>query len=123
MPSLVPITPRCIWNLTPYGDAADKLRRVHMYDISLKSHGTKEKVVSSYIELWANAASDHFYDLDRNLARPPLCELADLTLKMGHGFTDTVWTVEDMDRVRELWKESCLALDLRLGTIPDWGTC
>lgn len=75
---------------------------------------------SRAVELWANGASDHFYDLDEK-APAPLKELASLTLKMGHGFTGQKWTKADMDRVRELWRESCLAVDRMLEVEPDWG--
>lgn len=77
-------------------------------------------VLSDEIEMWANGASDHFYDLDER-APKPLKELAALTLQMGHSFTGKQWTNADMERVRELWRESCLAVDAMLEVEADWG--
>lgn len=80
----------------------------------------REQSVSHSIEIWMNAASDHFYDLDEK-APEPLRELAALTLRIGHGFTGEVWTVETIDEIRELWKQSCIAVDAMLGVESDWG--
>ena len=105
----------------PMGDSAAKLARMALFE----SHGErtgKERAIAMAIEMWMNGASDHFYDLDRERAPAVLCELADLTLKIGHGFSDETWTIETVDRIRELWRESCLAVDRQLGTEPDWGS-
>jgi hypothetical protein len=91
-------------------------------DIALKVRGTVEAALSSEIEMWMNAASDHFYDLDRERAPESLLELADLTLEIGHGFTGKMWDETHLTRIRELWKHSCLELDRKLKTKPDWGT-
>lgn len=86
-----------------------------------KFYDSDEHLYSREVEIWANGASDHFYDLDRR-APKALRELASLTLEMGHGFTGKVWTPDDMKRVRELWKESCLAIDRRMLHVKaDWG--
>lgn len=102
----------------PLGDAADLMRTL---DIAMMGRRTPSEAISYTMELWMNAASDHFYDLDRERAPQPLIELADLTLKIGHGFTGQTWTIADLDRIRELWQASSEALDKALGATPDWG--
>lgn len=103
----------------PVGDSARKLS-----EMAALSYGgaSKDENVSRYISMWMNAASDHFYDLDRDKAPAVLAELADLALRIGHGFTDETWTVQTIDRIRELWRESCLAVDQLLGVEPEWGS-
>lgn len=101
-------------------DFEKRYRREHGWSKHPKAT-SEEVALSDSIEMWANAASDHFYDLDEARAPKPLRELAELTLRMGHGFEDTLWTVDDFDRVRVLWRESCLAVDEQLGAAPDWG--
>lgn len=101
----------------PVGDAARRLAAVHF----LTYQDTPEKALSRQIEMWMNGASDHFYDLDKERAPEPLRELGSLALRIGHGFTGETWTMEHVERIRDLWKQSCLALDERLGTKPDWG--
>ncbi len=102
----------------PRGDAAQRIAG-RMYS-GMLGHLTGNPV-SEALEMWANGASDHFYDLDRDRAPQPLCELADLTLEMGHGFTGKTWTPEHWMRIHDLWRESCLSLDRTLGNNPDWG--
>lgn len=80
-----------------------------------------QRALSREIEMWMNGASDHFYDLDRERAPQALCDLADFTLDIGHGFKNTQWTKADWYRVHELWREACIAVDRQLGTEPDWG--
>jgi hypothetical protein len=104
----------------PRGDSAQTLSRLSVFDISAEVRGGREEAISSAIEMWMNAASDHFYDLD-DRAPPPLRKLADLALRIGHGFTGETWTLETVDEIRDLWRESCLAVDQLLGVEPDWG--
>lgn len=106
----------------PTGDAANRMR-----DISIVfwegSGRTDEQQISHAITLWMNGASDHFYDLDRDIAPPSLIELADLCLRIGHGFLqEEIYDETTLKRIRELWQQSCLDVDKRLGTNPDWGT-
>jgi len=102
----------------PTGDAAERLK------VAARSLDYDDPV-SEAIERWANAASDHFYVID-DLAPGPLRELADLTLRMGHGFRldgSPPWTWEDWQRVRALWRDACIAVDRQLGVAePDWGS-
>jgi hypothetical protein len=101
----------------PRGDAAQRLASFFIFEVGNQS---REGAISHAIAMWMNSASDHMYDLD-DRAPAPLKELAALTLRIGHGFTDETWTVETMDRIRDLWRESCLEVDRILGVDPDWG--
>lgn len=102
----------------PNGDVANLVR-----DASIYGGLPDEKLLSQYIESWANGASDHFYDLDREKAPKALCELATLTLDMGHGFRrEALWTSKDIETIYRLWEEASLELDLMLGVRDgDWG--
>jgi hypothetical protein len=101
--------------------AGDNARRFGHIERMIEIYGTIEKYISSSLESWANAASDHFYDIDRGRAPKPLIELADLMLTMGHGFTGQIWTEKDYNKAMDLWRESAMELDRRLGTKPNWG--
>jgi hypothetical protein len=104
----------------PRGDAAQKLGRMYLAEIG---HRDRELNLSRLIVMWMHGACDHFYDLDDDKAPAPLRELAALTIRIGRGFIVTEpWTLETVERIRELWRESCLALDRQLGVEPDWGT-
>lgn len=102
-----------------YGDSARRLAAVK--SVFIMNDGDEAKALAHAIESCMNCASDHFYDLDREKAPLSLIELADLTLRMGHGFTGYPWTIEDLDRCYGLFKQSCLELDRMLGICPDWG--
>lgn len=102
----------------PHGDMAQRVMRLHCVFMGIRQSEAHE--FSAAVEMWANGASDHFYDLAEN-APAPLKELAELTLMMGHGFSDRIWTWEDWLHMRELWKQSCLAVDAMLGIDADWG--
>lgn len=103
----------------PRGDAARRMLTVESFGLfAERSHAEN---LSRAIEMWMNGASDHFYDLDRERSPDCLVALADLALRIGHGFTDRTWTWDDVKLLRELWRKSCIELDRRLGTEPDWG--
>ena len=99
----------------PNGDAARK------YGLVISLEGFQSNPVSSAIEMWANGASDHFYDLDRDKAPESLKELASITLSMGHGFQRNDWTFEEFENVHKLFRQACLDVDKMLGVEPDWG--
>lgn len=101
------------------GPLPPECRSIH---IGYEVRNSHERAISSHIEMWMNAASDHFYELDLDRAPESLKELAELTLSIGHGFVhDRLWDVSTVHRIRELWKYSCIELDKRLKTKPDWG--
>lgn len=94
----------------------------HHYEYVAKAKDGGPQELSLKIEMWMNAASDHFYDLNRDIAPGPLVELADFALKIGHGFTGQVWTMKDVQKIIALWRKACLALDQLLGVEDaDWG--
>lgn len=110
----------------PLGDASELVKKMRSIENVYEKNGGPIGAISRLIEMWMNGASDHFYDLDRSKAPESLIELADLTLEIGHGFGlgpqgRTSWTMEDVKRIRELWKKSCIAVDEMLGTKPEWG--
>lgn len=103
----------------PQGDSA---RRISLVEMGGRSD--PDLAIDAAIQIWANAASDHFHDLADN-APKPLKQLAALTLRMGHGFHidgSPPWTWGDWERVERLFRESCIELDRLLGADPDWGT-
>ena len=103
----------------PSGDAAQKLARMGVLGYSAKGQG-KDWAISKAIEMWANGASDHFYDLD-DKAPPSLKMLAEIMIHIAHGFSTECWTIATLDHIRDLWKRSCLEVDKMLGVEPDWG--
>lgn len=83
-----------------------------------------EKDLSLAIELWMNAASDHFYGLNRGMGCPrALIKLADYTLGIGHGFKhNVVYKYSEVEA--EIWRlveEASLELDRNLDVVGDWG--
>ena len=106
----------------PFGDASRLLGDVR----SILWSEQPQRDLMRALSLWANGASDHFYELDRERAPAPLVELAELMLDLGHG-KGLMGGYDDGDpdetwkRIKDLWHESCLAVDKQLGTQPDWG--
>jgi hypothetical protein len=110
------------------GELSSDTEAVELFKrIELKVLGGPKKALAHLIELWANGASDHLYDMQipkewRNLAvAKQIRELRDLGLKMGHGFTGTLWTVDDITKLRKLVEKISLAADKKLGLKGDWG--
>ena len=87
----------------------------------------KEKFLSSRIEMWANGASVHLYEIevpegkDWNRIRAKVKKLQDKGLEIGHGFTDQTWTKEDFFELRYLTREIALMIDRKLGLKPQLG--
>lgn len=64
---------------------------------------------SKAIELWANGASDHLYDMEAPVRWKGRCEaydttekLKDLGLTMGHGFTRNRWSSNDALTLKQM---------------------
>jgi hypothetical protein len=95
--------------------------------IELRVYNEPNKALAHLIEMWANGASDHLFDIQvpkgwRNLVvAKRIRELRDLGLKMGHGFTDTLWTADDIHKLQRLVEQISLAIDKKLGLKGDWG--
>lgn len=83
-----------------------------------------EAAISHAIEMWGSGAGDHLLELDTEHSPEPLRQLGDLmvAIRTVHMRPErSVFTMETLKRVRELWCESCLAIDRQLGAEPDWG--
>ena len=83
---------------------------------------TTEEAFSSQIELWANGASDHLYEMyvPKRLKGTELDkkveELKHMGLSMGHGFAkDKVWTYDDFVHLNKLTGEIAKLIDKELG--------
>lgn len=119
----------------PTGDAANRMRTVEGFrfdeegfyrypSLAAGCSTPEEYALSRAIHMWANAAGDHFFDLDEQRAPQSLRDLADLVIQMRNThLTDEphAWTMDDLSRVRELWRQACIDLDRALGTVPNWG--
>ena len=90
------------------------------------SHESGEVAINSalsrVIELWANGASDHLYEMtipqewENTEIATKVAELKDLGLSMGHGFVpDRIWTFDDFQRLFYLTHEIALMIDRRIG--------
>jgi len=131
------------------------LREIYIYKGVFSSHYGEEKALSQGITLWANGASDHLYEIEApegkewNEIREKVKILQDSGLEMGHGIArytkDTIYTLKDVERLRELSEEILMAvnnklklnlhfeesqeldikmlikIDKKLGLKPDWG--
>jgi hypothetical protein len=89
--------------------------------VQLAVHKNVDEALSSLIELWANGATDHLYDIEvpedwkENEIGKKVAELQKLGLAMGHGFTGKLWKYEDFLNLLKLTREIALMVDLRLG--------
>ena len=95
----------------------------------------KELYLSNQIEIWANGASDHLYEIkvpegkDWDKIRRLVKKLQAKGLEMGHGFGIQTWsskndcyTIKDFEKLKKLTYEICLLIDKKLGLKPDIGT-
>jgi hypothetical protein len=103
--------------------AADLSRAEGGYPFCQPGQDPLTAAAEDAVHMWASGAGDHFFDLDEDRAPQPLKDLADLVIRMRNTHLDSGWTLADggFERVRELWQESCMALDRMLGTTPNWG--
>lgn len=105
----------------PYGDTV-RCYGEFLNGRMLEIYETPEQMLSSYITLWANGASDHFYDVDRERAPESLVKLADLMLEMGHEVREKIYTMDDLAEAENLYRQAAFDLDKALGVeAPDWG--
>ena len=100
---------------------------------------SKEKKESLDVVVWANGASDHFYDLITS-PRVPAAQrararaLAADALRCGHGLTDETWTIGQargwIAEAKDLLAlaggpesiEEAMEIDRRLGLRPELGS-
>jgi hypothetical protein len=100
-----------------------------LIDKMVPIHGSIEKTHSRNIELWANGASDHLYEMmvpqrwKGTEIEAKVKELTDLGLKIGHGFTESIWTGEHYRKLWELTKDIAILIDQNIGLKRqvDWG--
>ena len=96
-------------------------------DIEMSIYKSEERAISQMITLWANGATDHLYEMEAPKGvewakvRSLVDELKDKGLKMGHGFTDTIYTIKDVEELSTLAKDIAILIDKKLGLSPDWG--
>lgn len=99
------------------------------WDFSIENWGNEQKYLSSQIALWANGASDHLYEIEtienpdhrwREINRK-ITELKEEGLTMGHGFTEQIYTMDDIIKLWDLLKQISIRIDKLLGLKPDWG--
>ncbi|MCK9370438.1 hypothetical protein M0R04_11060 [Candidatus Dojkabacteria bacterium] len=87
----------------------------------------KEKYISHSIELWANGASDHLYQIEVpkgkewNEIRALVKELHHKGLEIGHGFTNKTWTYKDLSELVRLTHNIALLIDKKLGLKAERG--
>lgn len=84
--------------------------------------GTPEKALGHEIELWFNGASDHLYEIECPKKFPAIAakveKLQNISLKIGHSFTENIWTYEDLNKVRKLALEILFLMDKEIGSDP-----
>jgi len=119
---------RWITNGMKEGELSSDTEAIELFKrIELKIYKEPKKALAYLIETWANGASDHLYGMQipkdwHNLAvAKRIRELRELGLKMGHGFSGTLWTVNDITKLRRLIQKISLAIDKKLGLESDWG--
>ena len=81
-----------------------------------------EAVVHEMISLWAYGASDYMLDLATKRNLPKLQELRSVLLDMRLPIEGVYYTGDDWNRVQQLFIETVLEVDTKLGKVPaDWG--
>ena len=99
------------------------------YDLTLSIWKTKTKWFAHAIEMWANGATDHLYEMEypkswkgTKLARK-IDKLISVGLRMGHGWDDLtkIWTVEDILKLKDWTREIALEIDKKLKLKPEMG--
>jgi len=94
---------------------------------SLKIYGSLEKLISARITSWANAATDHLYEIEVpkekkwDSIRQKVAELRDYGLEIGHGFTDQQYTFDEAGKLFDLSREIAFEIDKLIGLKPDLG--
>lgn len=107
---------------------ADVQRDVKFFDrVYLAATGSVEKGLSHLMELWANGASDHLYNIEiptrmmKSRLGKLVGKLQSKGLRMGHGFTGEIYTYADFRELQELTEKAALELDKNIGLKPDLG--
>lgn len=83
--------------------------------------------MSHDIEMHFNGASDHLYEIEipkvwrRKRLGKMIKELQAFGLKIGHGFSKTEWTEDDLEKAYNMCQEIALLIDKELGLKPQIG--
>ena len=87
--------------------------------------GSPQKALSHEIDLWANGASDHLYEIEVpiSMKNTPIEEkvkrLQDKALLIGHGFvSEDIYNIEDFYDLKKLTNEIMFLVDKELGVNP-----
>lgn len=92
------------------------------YERIVPNWGSPEKALSRSIEMWANGASDHLYELvipekleDKKVGQS-LKKLKEKALEMGHSFPkENIYTYEDFMELHDITEEIGNLLDIEFG--------
>ena len=85
---------------------------------------TFENLLSHKITMWANGATDHLYEIEVpkgrewSAIRKKVKTLQNIGLEMGHGFTNKIYTMDDVLELTKLTKEIAFAIDKKIGLNP-----
>lgn len=94
---------------------------------SIEIYHGEENYISHKIEIWANGATDHLYEIvapegkQWNAIREKVNLLKDRGLEMGHGYTDKVWKPKDKQFLMDLTRKIAVETDKILGIESDSG--
>ena len=83
--------------------------------------------ISSAVEMWANGATDHLYEIevpngeDWDAIRQRVRDLQDEGLRIGHGFTGEDFNEGDVQSLINQTREICLLIDRKIGLSPEIG--
>ena len=87
--------------------------------------GSPERALAHDIEIWANGASDHLYELqipeEEGELKEVLTTLMKKGLRMGHSFDCTMWEIKDLTEVRNLTLKAAMLIDQKLGVLSEKG--
>lgn len=103
----------------------EKLLEKHKTGIEI--YGSKEEYISKEIETFMNGASDHLYEIyvpegeDWDEIREKVRIMKEKALTMGHGFTETIWKIEDLNEIFGMNREISLLIDIKIGLKPEIG--
>ncbi len=97
------------------------------WEFGVKNWGSKKGYLSSKITLWANGATDHLYEIEApeikgwEKIRTKVNKLKTIGLRMGHGFDDYIWNIDELYELKKLTREIALMIDRKIGLNPDIG--
>ena len=102
-------------------DQRDLSTKPTFLDPYIKIYKTEENVLSHLIQMWANGATDHLYDItvpkkwQETELGTKIRLLQKLGLEIGHGFTGKTYRIEHLNRLHQLTREIALLIDQSIG--------